>query len=92
MAVNSSMEHGNFALQCVPVSGGCEVVWFRDKVPAAPGFYAGQLSDSGNITLLDVLYRESAKKKTVHQSVLFHTSFSVVWNSVHCVGFIGEKH
>lgn len=31
------------------------MVQFRDKLPAVPGFYAGQLSDAGNIMLLDAL-------------------------------------
>lgn len=56
------------------------MVWFRDKLPAAPGFYEGQLSDSGKImlvkevsysgklTLVESLYKErelSAAVKTI---------------------------
>lgn len=36
------------------------MVWFRDKLSAVLGFYAGQLSDSGNIMLVVVLYKESS--------------------------------
>lgn len=65
------------------------MVWVRDKLSAVPELYAGQLSDSGNITLVDALYSIAAGR-TMPKSILF-----LLWDTMHyfvtLVGFIGEK-
>lgn len=59
------------------------MVWVRDKLPAVPELYAGQLSDSGNITLLDALYSIAAGR-TMNKSILF-----LLWDTMHFFCHIG---
>lgn len=59
------------------------MVWSGDKLPAAPGLYAGQLSDSGKMTLGEALYNTAAVK-TMQQSILLHTFF-LSWYGILCI-------